>query len=97
MKHQGLILLLLFLVTSYIEAQEGIYANMKREWITEDIRSNFGNVTDLYEDSLGIIWMGIYGKGLAFYNGQEIRRVPLPEEVIFANQATMFYPFQTGS
>ena len=67
---------------------------MQREWVTSDVRADFGNVTDLYEDSLGMIWMGIYGKGLAFYNGIHIERLHMPEEATYANQSPIFLPFK---
>ena len=70
----------------YVQAQNDYIF----ELVTLDKRANFGTVYNLYEDPAGIIWMGIYGKGLAYYNGEDIVRFPLQDEYKFANSNDIF-------
>ena len=60
------------------------------ELTTIDKRANFGDVHNLYQDSAGVIWVGIYGKGLAYYNGKEIHRMRLPNEGNFSQHNDVF-------
>ncbi len=63
-------------------------------YLTEKERANFGDIYSLYEDPTGIIWMGIYGKGLAYYDGERVKRFPLPNEQNFANRDVIFEGFE---
>ena len=87
---------LLFFIGACIKGntQNSYIPNLELEWVTSDIRANFGTVTDLYEDSLGVIWMGVFGKGMAYYDGRKTQRLRLPEEASFANQTQIFYPYR---
>ncbi|MEZ4953928.1 MAG: ATP-binding protein [Saprospiraceae bacterium] len=72
--------------SSYVHAQ----TDYTFELITINERANFGDVHTLYQDSAGVIWMGIYGKGLAYYNGKEIHRMQLPGEGDFSQHNDVF-------
>jgi signal transduction histidine kinase/DNA-binding response OmpR family regulator len=63
------------------------------ELITQDIRSNFGEVTQIYQDTVGVIWMGIPGKGLAYYDGRNISHYQLEEERTFSLYRPVFHAF----
>ncbi|MCB9331863.1 MAG: hypothetical protein H6574_12345 [Lewinellaceae bacterium] len=76
----------------FCPAQEGPV----RETLTADIYSNFGAVKSLYQAPDGLIWIGAYPKGLAYYDGKKITHVPVGrEEEIFANQKEIFIPGDT--
>lgn len=60
------------------------------EDVTEDIRANFGPINNLYQDSAGVIWMGVYSKGLAYYCGDRIIRLPLPNEAAISSHNDVF-------
>lgn len=79
-------LIFLLFITKLVSAQD----NYVFELVTIRDRANFGDVQSIYEDPKGIIWMGIYGKGLAYYNGQEIIRYFLPKEYNFAKNNDVF-------
>jgi len=70
----------------YVQAQNDYIF----ELVTLDKRANFGTVYNLYEDPTGIIWMGIHGKGLAYYNGENIVRFPLKNEYKYAINNDIF-------
>jgi len=93
MKRQLLVyasLLVFFLIRDSCIAQE----NYLVSYLTEEERANFGNVYSLYEDPVGIIWMGVYGKGLAYYDGEKVKRFPLPNEQDFASRDIVFEGFE---
>ena len=75
-----------FLFNASIEAQENYILDL----VTADEHTNFGDVHNLYEDSSGIIWMGIYGKGLAYYNGKDVVRYELENEDKFSSRNDIF-------
>ncbi len=83
-------LLVFFLIRDSCIAQENYLAS----YLTEEERANFGNVYSLYEDPVGIIWMGVYGKGLAYYDGEKVKRFPLPNEQNFASRDIVFEGFE---
>ena len=58
--------------------------------VTMEEKANFGFVNSLCQDESGIIWMGIFGKGLAFYDGVSHVRFPLDNEELFANSSSIF-------
>lgn len=82
--------LVFFLIRDSCIAQENYLAT----YLTEEERANFGNVYSLYEDPIGIIWMGVYGKGLAYYDGEKVKRFPLPNEQNFASRDIVFEGFE---
>jgi len=93
MKRQLLVyasLLVFFLIRDSCIAQE----NYLVSYLTEEERANFGNVYSLYEDPVGIIWVGVYGKGLAYYDGEKVKRFPLPDEQDFASRDIVFEGFE---
>ncbi|MBK8968119.1 MAG: response regulator [Lewinellaceae bacterium] len=61
-----------------------------QEHLTDQIRSNFGEVKNLYQAPDGLIWMGAQPKGLAYYDGKNITHVPLDGEEQFTKQAEVF-------
>ncbi|MBK8968124.1 MAG: response regulator [Lewinellaceae bacterium] len=84
-KHCSWILACL-LLSLFCSAQEGPV----REALTADIYSNFGAVKSLYQAPDGLIWIGAYPKGLAYYDGKKITHVPVGREEIFANRREVF-------
>jgi len=72
-------------------AQYGIaQSNFSFELITVEERANFGDVRSLYVDKSGIIWMGVFGKGLAYYDGKKVIRLSLAGEGDFALNRSIF-------
>jgi len=68
--------------------------NYTISYLTKEERANFGDIYSLYEDPSGIIWMGIYGKGLSYYDGERIKRFILPNEENFASRDVVFEGFE---
>jgi signal transduction histidine kinase/CheY-like chemotaxis protein/streptogramin lyase len=60
------------------------------ELITTEERSNFGDVRDICIDRSGIVWMGVFGKGLAYYDGRKVTRLPLPGDGAFSIRRSIF-------
>ena len=78
--------LLFLLVHGNTFAQQDVYITN----ITREAGINNKRVNSITQDSAGIIWFGIFGEGLATYNGKKIRRVHLENEDRFANRRMMF-------
>jgi signal transduction histidine kinase/DNA-binding response OmpR family regulator len=60
------------------------------ELINEETRASFGAVHNLYQDSLGRLWLGHYGKGLEIFNGFSIQPVEAGIDFSFAVQQQVF-------
>ncbi|MCO6489480.1 MAG: response regulator [Phaeodactylibacter sp.] len=58
--------------------------------INEETRASFGAVHNLYQDSLGRLWLGHYGKGLEFFDGLKIHQVEIGMDLSFADQQQVF-------
>lgn len=43
------------------------------------------------QDSTGRIWLGVFGKGLSYYDGQKIKRVVLEEDGNFSDRPEVFH------
>lgn len=87
-KYFNLLLLLSILLPFGGESQNSNHYAF--ELLTENNRTNFGDVHNLYQDSAGVIWLGVYGIGLANYYGDEIKRFYLPNEGKFSQQNNVF-------
>lgn len=90
MKLSILILISTFFFILAASGQSISFADLETKWITKDTRANFGEVNALYEDSLGVIWIGIFGKGLSYFDGKDFYRVSMPDEEVFASHAKCF-------
>ncbi|MBX2929937.1 MAG: hypothetical protein KF852_19035 [Saprospiraceae bacterium] len=58
--------------------------------INEETRASFGAVHNLYQDSLGRLWLGHYGKGLEVFDGLKIQQIKVDIDLSFANQQQVF-------
>ena len=58
--------------------------------INEETRASFGAVHNLYQDSLGRLWLGHYGKGLEFFDGLKIQQIEADMDLSFADQQQVF-------
>ena len=81
-----LLLLFAFGISLSLVAQ----ANCSYEMVTFNERAYFGDVPNLYQDTSGIIWMGVRGKGLAYYDGKKANLLNLPGQSAFTMRRTIF-------
>lgn len=58
--------------------------------INDESRASFGAVHNLYQDSLGRLWLGHYGKGLEYFDGLIIHQVKVGLDNSFADQQQVF-------
>lgn len=88
MRKQSTYLLCLFLLsflTSTSAQTKYIF-----ELLTEESKANFGDAHNICQDSAGIIWLGVFGKGLAYYNGKKVQRTLIKDEEEFSNRMDLF-------
>ena len=81
-----LIYVMLYQLPSHAAAQ----SHYTYKLINEDTRASFGAVHNLYQDSLGRIWLGHYGKGLEFFDGLKIQQLEVEMDLFFADQQQVF-------
>ncbi|MEZ4939542.1 MAG: ATP-binding protein [Saprospiraceae bacterium] len=60
------------------------------ELINEETRANFGAVQNLYQDSLGRLWLGHYGKGLELFDGLGIHHIETDVGISFTVRQQVF-------
>ncbi len=58
--------------------------------INDETRASFGAVHNLYQDTLGRLWLGHYGKGLEYFDGLNIHQAKMGMDISFADQQQVF-------
>lgn len=58
--------------------------------VDHSARSSFGAVDQIFQDSLGIIWMGVKGHGLAYYDGRELQKIEVQKDDVFSQNHVVF-------
>lgn len=82
--------LLIFVILYQLPSQAAAQSHYIYKLINEETRASFGAVHNLYQDSLGRIWLGHYGKGLEFFDGLKIHQLEGDMDLSFANQQQVF-------
>jgi len=78
-------------LTVFIAPSTCAQSNYSIEHIHANIKASVGNVTNTQADSLGRLWLGLALKGLAYYAGNEVVRLPLEGEEAFSTDPLVFY------
>ncbi|MDF1697542.1 MAG: ATP-binding protein [Saprospiraceae bacterium] len=86
MTFRYLITTLTLVASIQLQAQQNFFFDL----ITSKEAANFGDVNSVSQDASGIIWMGIFGKGLAYYDGLRVKRFVLPKEDHFYHSKPIF-------
>lgn len=83
-------LVLIFVILCRLPSQAAAQSHYTYELVNEETRASFGAVHNLYQDSLGRLWLGHYGKGLEVFDGLKIQQVAADIDLSFADQQQVF-------
>ncbi len=82
--------LLIVVIICRLPSPTAAQSHYTYELINEETRASFGAVHNLYQDSLGRLWLGHYGKGLEIFDGFRIQPVEAGVDYSFAVQQQVF-------